>query len=45
MAKYKGKINKQEAKKTARQITEAPREERLYGYEPGDEYAQGTPMA
>lgn len=45
MAKNKGTINRPEAKEIARQITEATQEERLYGYDPGDKYAQGTPMA
>ncbi len=45
MTKNKGTINRPEAEKIARQITKASPEERLYGYDPGDDYAQGTPMA
>ncbi|WP_156779686.1 hypothetical protein [Desulforamulus reducens] len=48
MAKKKnGSINRPEAEKISRQITkENPgRQERLYGYDPGDDNGQGTPMA
>ncbi|MEW6697796.1 MAG: hypothetical protein ACOY35_13590 [Bacillota bacterium] len=45
MAKKTGNINRPEAARIARQITRKNREERLYGYDPADDYAQGTPMA
>ncbi|MEW6065480.1 MAG: hypothetical protein ACOY3U_02225 [Bacillota bacterium] len=43
MAKTRGTINRPEAEKIARQITQETREERFFGYEPEDDYAQGIP--
>ncbi|SHG81705.1 hypothetical protein [Desulforamulus hydrothermalis] len=45
MKKQTGRINRQEAARIARQITRKTGQERLYGYDPTDDYAQGTPMA
>ena len=40
-----GRINRPEAENIARQITKETQEDRWFGYEPGDNYGQGTPLA